>query len=116
MCSSDLDVLVQDIVGWRRERVLRFPNLQGVDVAPDWVCEVIARETKWVDRRIKPPIYARHGVPYLWIVDVDERTLEVFELIDGGYECVARHTESATAKAKPFDELIFDMAEIWGAR
>jgi Uma2 family endonuclease len=110
------DVLVPDVVGWRRERVLEFPNLQGVDIPPDWVCEVMTQETKWVDRRIKPQIYARHGVSHLWIVDVEDRALDVFELIDGSYECVARHTESANVEAKPFDELMFDMAYIWGDR
>lgn len=110
------DVLVPDILGWRRERVLEFPNLQGVNIPPDWVGEVMTHETNWVDRRIKPQIYARNGVPHLWIVDVEERTLDVLELIDGNYERVVRHTDCATAKARPFDELIFDMAYIWGDR
>jgi Uma2 family endonuclease len=108
------DVLVPDIVGWRRERLLDFPNLQGIDIAPDWVCEVMTRETKRVDRRIKPQIYARHGVPHLWLVDVDDRIVEVLELIGESYECVGRYTGATTAVAKPFEEVMLDTSYVWG--
>src|SRR5688572_30148439 len=33
------DVLVPDIAGWKRERLLELPEGSGVEVAPDWVCE-----------------------------------------------------------------------------
>jgi hypothetical protein len=108
------DVLVPDIVGWRRERLLDFPDLKGIGVAPDWVCEVMTRETKWVDRRIKPPIYAHHGVPHLWLVNVDDRIVEMLELIGGSYECVARYTGAMIAIARPFEDLTLDTAYIWG--
>jgi Uma2 family endonuclease len=97
------DVLVPDVVGWRRTTLPRIPNTQGIDVAPDWVCEVITRETFFVDRTIKPKVYARNGVPYLWLVDPETRTFEVNELIEGEYECVGRYQDVGELRAAPFE-------------
>ena len=33
------------------------------------------------DRVVKMPVYARHGVPYLWLVDPLAHTLEAFALM-----------------------------------
>ena len=38
------DVLVPDIAGWRIERMPAIPNVVGITLAPDWVCEVISPE------------------------------------------------------------------------
>ena len=35
------DILVPDIVGWRRERVAQCPDGAYTDIAPDWVCEIL---------------------------------------------------------------------------
>ena len=38
------------------------------------------------DREIKIPLYARHGIPEVWLIDVEGRTLTVFETpADGRY-------------------------------
>src|SRR5687768_1083960 len=36
----DEDVLVPDLVGWRRERLPEVPETAAIGLAPDWVCEV----------------------------------------------------------------------------
>src|SRR5262249_1936558 len=52
------DVLVPDIAGWRTERWTFDPDVVGIRVPPDWVCEVISPTTASHDRRMKMPIYA----------------------------------------------------------
>jgi Uma2 family endonuclease len=37
----DIEVLVPDLAGWRRERMPRLPEDHRFEVAPDWVCEVL---------------------------------------------------------------------------
>jgi Uma2 family endonuclease len=32
------DVLVPDLVGWRRERMPELPDATAFELAPDWVC------------------------------------------------------------------------------
>jgi Uma2 family endonuclease len=62
-------VLVPDIAGWRRDRMPRFPDVAYFELAPDWVCEVVAPKNVSLVRIRKMPCYAAHGVGYAWIVD-----------------------------------------------
>ena len=36
------DVLVPDLAAWRRERMPVVPDAPAIELAPDWVCEVLA--------------------------------------------------------------------------
>src|SRR3972149_4563963 len=63
------DVLVPDLAGWRRARVASMPDAPWIDVAPDWVCEVISPSTESIDRGRKLRIYAREAVAHLWLVN-----------------------------------------------
>jgi len=56
------DILVPDLAGWRRERLPSLPKSSWFDLAPDWVCEILAPSTAAIDRAVKMPIYARKRV------------------------------------------------------
>lgn len=75
--GHDADVLVADLAGWRRERMPEIPDGVGFTLAPDWVCEVLSPSTGALDRASKAPIYAREGVPHLWLVDPLLKTVEI---------------------------------------
>lgn len=107
------DVLVPDIVGWRRERMPRIPRTAGFTLAPDWVCEVISPSTAKLDREIKLPLYAREGVRHVWFLDPDARTLEVFRLDGANYSPLATHTDMAQVRAEPFEALELELAALW---
>ncbi len=77
------DIVVPDLAGWRRESLPEFPETAWIDVAPDWVCEIISPSTARYDRGEKREIYAREGVKHLWHVDPIDRLLEAFELQNG---------------------------------
>ena len=79
----DMEVVVPDIAGLRRERMPRIPEDQRFEVVPDWVCEILSPSTAKRDRVIKMPVYARRGVAYLWLVDPLAKTLETFALDQG---------------------------------
>jgi Uma2 family endonuclease len=60
----------------------------------------VAHSTLGYDRGIKLPIYARTGVPEVWIVDVDGAVVEVYaEPAGARYQVVQR--ESAGAVLRP---------------
>src|SRR5437868_1475484 len=44
------DVVVPDLAGWRRERMPRLPTGVGVELPPDWVCEIASPSTARIDR------------------------------------------------------------------
>jgi Uma2 family endonuclease len=108
------DVLVPDIAGWRREHVPEFPDVVAVETAPDWICEVASPSTMRLDRFKKLPKYAEHGVDYVWLVDPNNRTLEVFRRSGSRYDVIAAFDdEEPVVRAEPFDEIEFSLGTLW---
>lgn len=67
-------------VGWRRDRQPVRPDAAYFTLAPDWLYEVISPSTRSIDLGPKRNIYAREGVPCLWIIDPVAHYLEAFAL------------------------------------
>ncbi|HEV2854753.1 MAG TPA: Uma2 family endonuclease [Thermoanaerobaculia bacterium] len=70
--------------------VLRTGNLPNWEVknfegVPDLVAEVLSPRTRRRDRTVKLKAYQDAAVPELWLVDPDERTVEVYVLKRGKY-------------------------------
>lgn len=107
------DVLVPDLAGWRRERVPRIPDAPAMEIAPDWVCEVLSPSTETFDRWQKLPRYALAQVGHLWLVDLPQRRLEVYSLDGGAFVRTGSHDGSATVVAAPFDDVPVDLARLW---
>ena len=50
-----------------------------------------------MDREVKAPLYAEHGVPEYWLVDIPAATIEVYrEPSEEGYRSMARATRGET--------------------
>lgn len=108
------DVLVPDMAGWRRERMPKLPDVVGIKMAPDWLCEVLSPSTARLDRTRKLVAYAREGVKHVWLVDPLLRTLEVFRLEGPHYLLLATHSEAETVWAEPFEALALELRVLWG--
>ncbi len=106
------DVLVPDWAGWRRERLSAVSG-SYVDIAPDWVCEILSPSTARIDRVRKLPVYAREGVKHAWLIDPRARTLEVFRLEGGRWLLLATHAEDELVRIEPFDAIEFNLATLW---
>ncbi|WP_433926114.1 Uma2 family endonuclease [Sorangium cellulosum] len=110
----DVEVLVPDIAGWRRERMPELPETAYFSLAPDWICEVLSPSTEQVDRKEKMPIYAREGVQHAWLVDPIQRTLEVFSLAPGrGWTPVATDRDAARVRVAPFEAIEIELRLLW---
>jgi hypothetical protein len=40
-------VLVPDLAGWRRERMPEVPDTAAIELAPDWICEILWVRLPW---------------------------------------------------------------------
>jgi Uma2 family endonuclease len=109
----DTEVLVPDLAGWRRERMPRLPRDQRIEVVPDWVCEILSPSTARKDRVTKMPVYARYGVPYLWLVDPLAHTLEAFALRDGRWTVIGLFQEQDAVSVEPFTEIALELGALW---
>lgn len=104
------DVVVPDLAGWRRERLPSLPETAYFETVPDWVCEIVSPSTVRVDRTIKRRIYADAGVAYLWFLDPDAQTLEVFALAAGQWLLVRSLGIGEDVSAPPFDAISFPLS------
>lgn len=107
------DVLVPDIAGWRSERVPKIPNAPAIEIAPDWVCEVLSPSTVRYDRGGKMRIYAREKVAHVWLIDPAYRTLEVLRLDGQEMKQVSIHGGEEKVSVEPFAALEIDLARWW---
>jgi len=106
-------VAVPDLAAWRRERMPRLPGTAWIDVAPDWICEVLSPSTERYDRGDKRAIYADAGVGHLWHLDPVLRMLEVFELREGKWLLLGAFHDNADVAPPPFAQVSFPLGLLW---
>ncbi len=98
---SEFDVLEPDLllVLSERRRILK----NWVEGAPDLAVEILSPSTAQRDRGIKLKAYARFGVREYWIVDPEERAVEIYELAPEGFRLsrVFRNHETMTSALLP---------------
>lgn len=108
----DVEELSSDIAGWRKERLPVLPD-ERVTVVPDWVCEVLSPSTRLHDQRVKRPLYARAGVRWMWVIDVDARTVVVSRNEGGRWLELAVFGDEDVLRAEPFEAHEIELPELW---
>jgi Uma2 family endonuclease len=107
------DYLEPDLVFVREDRVDEVIRDHGIVGTPDLVVEILSDSTESRDRGIKRERYAAYGVPEYWIIDTDEKHVEVYRLRRGDLRQVAveddvlRYRPSAGAP-----ELVIDVPHL----
>ncbi|MBI2203243.1 MAG: Uma2 family endonuclease [Candidatus Rokubacteria bacterium] len=86
---------------------------RGVEGPPSVVVEVISPSTGTIDRAVKFQLYARHRVPFYWIVDPDARSIEAYERADTGYVLATAVQGTDPVSLPPFPELRLNPASLW---
>ncbi len=66
---------------------------------PDLAMEIISPSTELTDRRDKFSEYAQAGIQEYWLVDPEDRTVEVFTLQKGEYELLGQWGAGEVAKS-----------------
>jgi Uma2 family endonuclease len=106
--------VVPDLCGWRRDRLPDdFLEPAAIELAPDWVCEILSDRTRSLDRVKKQRLYHRVRVAHVWRVDPDARTFEVFEREEKDRRLVLQAEASERVRARPFDAIEIDLARLW---
>ena len=108
----DTEVVVPDLAGWRKERMPEVPEDHRFDVVPDWVCEILSRDTAQQDRAVRLPLYARFGVRHAWLIDPDIRLLETFTLKEGFWVLSGTYIDAQPISVDPFAAVTFSLSEI----
>ena len=112
---SDTTVLQPDIVFLATERS-HLVSERAIEGAPTLVVEILTPASTLIDRVTKPILYARHGVPFVWLVDPEGESLEAFALAGGRYRLAVRASGAVPASLPPFDGLVLEPRRMWRIR
>ncbi len=110
---GDHDIVSPDFVGWRRYRLPVLPDEAPVAVVPNWVCEILSPSTACRDRTIKSDLYLEAGVPYYWLLDMDQRTLEAYEAQAGRWVRLGAWTDGDIVRIAPFDAIELEVGTLF---
>lgn len=110
--KNQKNLLVPDIAGWRRKRMPVMPDVQTIELAPDWVCEGISPSTARLDKGLKRQLYAKHKVSHLWYVDPKLKMLEVYTLKGSTYALTQTASDNDHGVFAPFTHEI-NLAKFW---
>ncbi len=94
----------------RRGMVKRY-----IEGAPDLLVEILSPSSLDRDRHVKKALYARNGVKEYWIVDPEEKSVEVFTLAGERYEPAGYHLEGGTVASPLLPGLAIPVAAVFKA-
>lgn len=87
---------------------------QGMTGPPDLVIEIVSPDSGFHDRSRKFDLYRDSGVREYWIVDPDERVVEIYRLEGAGsYRRVGAFGGTDTITAGITDAIVVDLAEVF---
>jgi Uma2 family endonuclease len=102
--QPDLVVVLRD-----RAQILAQTRIEG---APNLLLEILSPSNRAYDLTTKAALYARHGVPEFWIVDVEAETITVHELRGGRYVPLPG---GEVARSRLVPELAVDVRALFAA-
>jgi Uma2 family endonuclease len=97
-------IVEPDLIFIVQERIAELVGEKQITGAPDLVVEILSPRTARMDRKIKLPLYARSGVPEYWIVDLDDRAVEIYLLAGETYRVAGIFLADETITAGRFAE------------
>jgi len=109
---SDITIVQPDIVYLDAGRLSAI-SARGIEGPPTLVIEILSPSTAQIDRGAKFQLYARHGVPHYWIVDLEARSIETYTLTEGAYQLTARVGGTGLVSLPPFPDLELVPASLW---
>ena len=85
----------------------------GCKGAPDLVMEILSPSTKRHDRFTKFNLYQRAGVREYWIVDPDDKTVQVFVLEDGHYTAKDFGAAGDVVRVNVLEDCTIDLSQVF---
>jgi Uma2 family endonuclease len=83
--------VIPDLVFFSHKRGAKIVARERLVAAPEIAIEILSRGTENVarDRVAKRQLYGKHGVKEYWIVDTENRAIEIYKPAAGGLELAA---------------------------
>ena len=85
----------------------------GCRGAPDWAVEILSPWTRRHDRFTKFNLYQKAGVREYWIVDPDNKCVQVFVLTDGNYKAADFGGAGNKLSVNVLDGCVIDLSRVF---
>jgi Uma2 family endonuclease len=109
---EETSIVQPDILYIAPDRMARASR-RGLEGGPTLAVEILSPSSRTTDRVTKQNLYARYGVPFLWLVDPDARSLETFVLEGDRYVLVATASGAGPVDLPPFTGLGLVPEALW---
>ncbi|HEY7647733.1 MAG TPA: Uma2 family endonuclease [Methylomirabilota bacterium] len=109
---SDTSIVQPDLVYLASDR-LDVVSRRGIEGPPTLAVEILSPSTTAIDRATKPGLYARHGVPFFWLLDPDAGIIEAYRLGGDRYALALRAWGPAPVDLPPFPGLALVPTSLW---
>ncbi len=86
---------------------------KGCNGAPDFIVEILSPSTAAKDIQDKFELYEENGVKEYWIVDPENKILDIFTLKSGKYVLVSKYNEEQNVSPVLFPDLIIELGKIF---
>jgi Uma2 family endonuclease len=113
--AKEAQIAQPDLIFIAKARAPKLVTRAAITGAPDLVLEIISPSTARADRKIKPPLYAKHGVAEFWLVDPEDQSVEVFVLDGETYRVAGIYLAGDTIKAGRFTDAQIAIDSIFAA-
>lgn len=109
---SETDVVIPDLlfVSKSRASISHEENVQG---APDLIVEILSPSTSRRDLGIKKTLYEKFGVSEYWVIDPDQKTVEIFKSDAGKFSSPIRLTFKDHLTSSLFLDLQIPLSKIF---
>jgi Uma2 family endonuclease len=113
--AKEAQIAQPDLIFIAKARAPKLVTRAAITGAPDLVLEIISPSTARADRKIKPPLYAKHGVAEFWLVDPEDQSVEVFVLDGDSYRMSGIYLAGDTIKVGRFADAQIAIDSIFAA-
>jgi Uma2 family endonuclease len=110
---DEFNVLEPDVLFVVAARVHLLDVRQHVHIPPDVVVEVLSPSTARRDRGVKMRMYAACGVREYWIIDAEERQVQIHSLTDSGWVLAQNGVPGVEIASAILEGLRFDPTRLF---
>ena len=109
---EETSIVQPDIVYIAADRI-PLTSTRGLEGAPTVAIEILSPSTRAIDRGENVRLYARYGVPYVWLVDSETRLIQAFVLEHDRYVVRATANGAEHVDLPPFIGLALVPDALW---
>jgi len=112
VCLSETETYQPDIIFISNER-MNIIGEKKIEAAPDLVIEILSESTAYYDLRHKKRVYEKSGVKEYWIVDPMEKSIEVYENVNGEFKIFSQAMEKGKVNSKLLEGFVVELEKVF---